>query len=176
MSNDTNSPNNGLHSRQANQAYDPSIDEDTNRYIVWFQDAENGLNQLQTTSGLRVISGIDDNDAQDSEGIVDLRSISAAIVKADPDRITAIKKKVGKRRAISIVVPDCRMWPNTSYIPEQLEGYLKGYRDAVVHLTDLLTKKPDGIAVPLDSWKIESLQHTYTWGLNVSKVPQSQYT
>lgn len=178
MSNDTNGTIKGSRSRQANQTYDQTSAEETKRFIVLFRDAESGINQLQTTAGLQVVSNIGGDDVleQASEGIVDLRSISAAIVSADPDRIEAVKKKVGKRKAISIIVPDCRMRPTTSYSPEQLEGYLKGYRDAVVHLTDMLMEKPCGSVMPLDTLNRGRLQQPCTWGLNATRVSQSRYS
>lgn len=175
MSSDTNGANKGSRSRQANQ----TSAEETNRYIVLFRDAEKGIKQLHTAAGLQAIEDSRDGGAvlsgtktPSEEGYKLLWDINAAIVTADPDRIKAIEK----RRAFSIVVPDCRMWPTTSYRPDQLEGYIKGYRDAVIHLTDMLAKKAEGLTIPLDTSNIERLQLPYTWGLDATNVLQSRYS
>lgn len=181
MSGETNNSKTDIQSPY-HPARDQQMDEGINRFIVLFRDAKIGTNQLTNTAGLQVISDAREGGAlrvdlssTPEEGFVPLWDIDAAIVTASPERMESIRNKAGKRKPISIIVPDCRMLQAVSRPPE-LAAYLKGYRDEVVQLTERLSQKLCRFPEPASLSNREKQKKPYTWGLLKTGVTQSQFT
>lgn len=185
MSYDESDNNRGLRPAPhlAESKYDEATNENDERLIVLFRNAESGIKQLSKTASLPILSDPREGGALGSvldhsprEGILPLKSINVGIINADPDQIDFIKREAGKKKAssIALVVPDHRMWPASNRSPVHLIDYLRGYRDAVTHLTEVIAETAEPSPKLITAF--EGKQKPYTWGLIATKVSQSRYT
>jgi subtilisin len=164
----------------------------TGRSLVLFEEsgAKAGLQALQEAGGVEVVTASGDKQAPAEGGGVLFKSLGVAVVDAPPEQLLA----AASESAILAIEPERIVYaleltqyagattngqpallPATGSMPVTFAAdagghsseYLRGYRDAVLHLTD--TVASDGAAVA-DALIAAVDESQATWGLQATRV------
>lgn len=156
----------------------------TGRFIVTFREgAQNqAMSLMSRSAGIGVVA----SSADFAEGAVDLEQVQdagavyfdqlgIAVVSTPPDQLNALTAAAegDDESAILAVEPERIM----EAIHEDPLAYLRGYRDAVVHLYEQLSSGPAGEAAE-QAAAAAALADTEasTWGLAATKAVNSRFT
>jgi subtilisin family serine protease len=163
--------------------------ETTGRYLVLLRDdgLDEGVAALRSASGLRHVASaadyaagaIDMEEAGESDAIV-LDKLKVAVVKADPSQAGALRAASANDGAILAVEPEqilhhCALVPPTGPAAWQPD-YLRGYRDAVVHIYERLTGEAEGVVGGEAAAAVFNDNAQATWGLQATRVIESHFS
>jgi subtilisin family serine protease len=159
----------------------------TGRFIVTFREgAENqAMNLMSRSAGIGLVA----SSADFAEGAVDLEQtqdagavyfdqLGIAVVSTPPDQLnalTAAAEDEGEESAILAVEPERIM----EAIHEDPLAYLRGYRDAVVHLYEQLSSGGGGGGDASEQAAAAAAladTEAMTWGLAATKAGNSRFT
>jgi subtilisin family serine protease len=153
--------------------------EYTGRYIVLMpenSDSQNSINQINAASGLNLKNSTEfdgeiftEKDLDDCDGIL-LDKIGVAIVNKNPKFESAI---AGLSVNSNMVVEPERVVYATGILESSSENYIKGYRDAVNSLADILLQNPEEEMTEEEEAEISAVGAT--WGLKATKVIPSTF-
>jgi subtilisin len=147
----------------------------TGRYLVLLAEDETdtALKSLAKSSGLRLESvstgKVEGVDVAEGEGVV-FRELGVAVVNAPPDQITAVSAAVAETPTLHVMEPERYVYA----IGGIDLTYLRGYRDAVNHLYDLLGGGESAEAAVEPSAALQ--EDRLTWGLQATRVSGSTFT
>lgn len=147
----------------------------TGRYLVLLAEDETdtAVKSLAKTSGLRLESVPTSNaegvDVAQGEGVV-FRELGVAVVNAPPDQLTAVSAAVAETPTLHVMEPERYVFA----IGGVDLTYLRGYRDAVNHLYDMLggSEAAEAGLEPVAALQEDRL----TWGLQATRVSASTFT
>ena len=174
-----------------NGAFQPS-GETTGRSLVLFEEggAAAGMKAMQEAVGVQVTAATGEESAPAEGGGILFESLGVAVVDAPPDQLM----QVAGDAAILAIEPERIVYAlEATYAPPGSNGnavlpqpaapplpvaqprdaaarsadYLRGYREAVLHLTDAVA---DGPAATADAVIAAADESQATWGLQVTKV------
>ena len=169
-----------------------SSGETTGRSLVLFEEggAEAGMQAVQEAVGVQVTAATGEESAPAEGGGILFESLGVAVVDAPPDQVL----KAAGDAAILAVEPERIVWAlEATYASPATNGqgalplpaapplpvaqapdaggrsveYLRGYREAVLHLTDAVA---GGAAAAAEAVIAAVDESQATWGLQVSKV------
>ncbi|HKH18961.1 MAG TPA: S8 family serine peptidase [Solirubrobacteraceae bacterium] len=175
-----------------NGAFQPS-DETTGRSLVLFEEdgAEAGMQAVQEAVGVEMVAATGEEAAPAAGGGILFESLGVAVVDAPPEQVM---QAAGDPAIIAVEAERIvHALEATGYAPPAGNGhavlphsaapvlpvaqapqdgghsgdYLRGYREAVLHLTDAVAGEQAGAAEALAAAVDESQA---TWGLQVTKV------
>jgi subtilisin len=174
-----------------NGAFQPS-GETTGRSLVLFEEggADAGMQAVQEAVGVQVTAATGEESAPAEGGGILFESLGVAVIDAPPDQVL----KAAGDAAILAVEPERIVWAlEATYASQATNGqsapplpaapplpvtqapepgvlsveYLRGYREAVLHLTDAVA---GGAAAAAEAVIAAVDESQATWGLQVSKV------
>ena len=177
--------------------------EATGRYIVTFppEATAETAKLLQDSAGLRVAHATDFNesavsfDALTSADALMLPEVGVAVVTAEPGQIEKFGVEAPLRTGVLAVEPERFVYalagpvvgtdendetngapaPNGIDLSPAAASYLRGYRDALMHLTDsLLGAGVSAEAIGLHPAAFK--ENEFTWGLQATRVQLSSFT
>ncbi len=159
----------------------------TGKYLVLMRDdgVEEGLKAIKECSGLSSVcnaadyegAAVEMAEAQGAEVFV-LDKLKVAVVDADPNQASSLQAAAADDGAIMAVEPERIMFALTGdpLSSPCMHEYLRGYRDAVEHLYERLTKG----AVPkeIEAEALAAFADTpqFTWGLQATRVDLSRFS
>jgi subtilisin family serine protease len=174
----------------------------TGKYLVLMREdaVEEGIRTLGTAAGLSVSSASDyDDGAVGGESLAEAEAIvfdelAVALVDTAPDQIQALGAATAEQAEESPILaiepervvyalqdgvpavgaPPATAAPRSTGLPVE---FLRGYRDAVNHLTDRVLAE-GGVSTELDGAGVAAalVESTDTWGLQATRVPASRFT
>jgi subtilisin family serine protease len=173
----------------------PELGETTGRFLVLLPDTDRkkGIEALQeTVPTLTLTSDLGaealNADISHAPGVV-FEKLGVAVVEAEPEQMQSLsvsaEPKGGDMLAIEpervvyalertpITSADLPSRPAATAASGLSSEYLRGYRDAVVHLAEAGGVN-GGTASALAAVPVD--EHQVTWGLQATAVPQSAYT
>jgi subtilisin family serine protease len=161
-----------------------SSGEFTGKYLVLLRDdgLKEGLQALRDAAGLKDVcnaadydkSAVDMAEAGEAE-VFALDRLKVAVVDADPTQLGAIQAAAADDGAILAVEPERIMYALTAQATAELSlEYLRGYKDAVNHLSGQLVAEPAAVAVNGALAFEDTAQ--FTWGLQATRVHESRYS
>lgn len=179
------------HSESLPEAKNPgsSALEFTGKYLVTFpgDNATEGLAAIREASGLKdVCNAADFEDGAvkmaqaDKAEIFVLDQLNIAVVDADPNQLSGLEAAAADNGAILTVEPEQMMYaldppldPLASPVPVE---YLRGYKDAVNHLYEILTTPPSVTPDELEALATFVDNAQFSWGLQVTRASQSRFS
>jgi subtilisin len=169
--------------------------EETGRYIITFrpETTTEAMKSLSETAGLRVANANDYSDAAvsfDALGGADalvLPAVGVAIVAADPSQVERLGVESTADSAILAIEPERFVYAITSPalsiqedddshgetglgLSAAAANYLRGYRDALDHLTQSLLGKGGGTPELMNLQPAAFVETMFTWGLQATRV------
>jgi subtilisin len=153
--------------------------EYTGRYIVLLpdsSDAANAANQINAASGLSLRNSTEfdgeiftTQDLDNCDGIL-LDKIGVAIVNKNPNFENAISTLSSQNNMI--VEPE-RVVYATGLLEANSENYIKGYRDAINSLADILLRNPEEETA--EDQDLDTSAVGATWGLKATRVVPTSF-
>ncbi|MCA1671295.1 MAG: S8 family serine peptidase [Actinobacteria bacterium] len=158
--------------------------ETTGRYVVVLSDDVHGdeaamTDALHSVAGARNIastsefeaSALDLGQAETADATL-FAELGIAVVTADPDQAASITAAAAEDERIVAVEPERILYAITQQGDPLPIDYLRGYRDAVVHLYEQASSGgPDAPEVDVMAQFVDTPQ--FTWGLQATKVSTS---
>lgn len=158
----------------------PTGDEQTTgRYLVLLREGstKSSIDALRKTAGIEVAASSDFDDGSfafnagsDAQGVM-LESIGVAVVEAPPEQTRALSLAASDDSQILAMESE-----RIVYAAQGSADYLRGYRDAINHLTGkLLGEGTEELAGDIAS--VAGLSESQlTWGLQLTNVPASRFS
>jgi subtilisin family serine protease len=162
----------------------------TGKYLVLLRDngAKEGIQALKDAAGLSDVcnagdyksAAIEMSDAGKAEVLL-LDKLKVAVVDADPSQVGGLRAAAAEESAILAIEPERMMYALSPALDPAASSfsieYLKGYKDAVNHLYAVFAgtqeEKEAGPEAAAAGFADNS---QFTWGLQATRVSQSQYS
>jgi subtilisin family serine protease len=155
--------------------------ETTGRYLVLLpeDDMESGIQSITEATGMGAIARAADfpdhtftAEELERNAVAVFDSLGVAVVDLDPDQVQSLRVAEASEQAIMAVEPERVVYALQTPAETGLaRDYLRGYRDAVNHLTDgMFTSEEQPLAPAAVS------EAANTWGLQVTRVVDSPYS
>jgi subtilisin len=162
----------------------------TGRYLVLLREDtfDQWIAALKTVSGLHEVanaadfaSGAIDMDQVADADVITFHQIKVAVVKADPTQANALTAAATEDSAIAAVEPEqilyhCSLPHVTDVAAATPIEYLRGYRDAVVHLYDQLTGGSAAAEAGEAAAVVFNDNAQATWGLQATRAIESRFS
>lgn len=177
---------------------DSSRSEETGRYIITFRDeaVAEGSRSLSNIAGLRTTNASEFGDSAvsfDALGGADalvLPELGLAVVVAEPDQIDRLQMSNAAENAVLAIETERYAYALASpafgaeeedegdapvadtglEVPPAVANYLRGYRDALGHLTDSLLGKGAAAAEAMAIQPSVFIETQFTWGLQATRA------
>jgi subtilisin family serine protease len=161
--------------------------ETTGRYLVLFEEGRTraGVSALKDVAGIEVARATAKGPPEEHLGPVVFERLGVAVVDAPPDQILQAGVAAAEGGPIVAVEPERIMHAIGTGPPQAMPGlaapgsglsaeYLRGYRDAVVHLTDGVAGASAAAAMDVAAAPVSETQAT--WGLQAVSAVYSCFT